>query len=73
MLHDDFIGDLKCPACAKRGKGSLKAVKDGAWLRCGDCERNYPVTDGIPVLLITEGDTHKGRPVDSLPGGLATS
>lgn len=66
MLSDEFISDLRCPACAATGKGQLSVVA-ATWLRCGDCERTYPVTDGIPVLLLTAGDRYQGQPAAALP------
>ncbi len=40
---------LRCPAC----RGELDEVGEGA-LGCKGCGRTYPVTDGVPVLLVDE-------------------
>lgn len=62
---------LRCPACAG-GKGDdpgrLDLVAD-RWYVCRDCDRKYPIRDGIPVLLIAEGDKYRAIPVSQLPTG----
>ena len=44
---------LRCPACAStlRDGTSPDGVPE---LQCSECERAYPVDDGIPVLLVDE-------------------
>lgn len=41
---------LACPKC--KGDPELTAKKDG--LICRACELQYPIKDGIPVMLIEE-------------------
>jgi uncharacterized protein YbaR (Trm112 family) len=43
---------LRCPAC----RGELNQSGDEQ-LACADCGRGYPVTDGVPVLLVDEAIT----------------
>jgi uncharacterized protein YbaR (Trm112 family) len=45
----------------------LLLVKD-TWLVCQEegCGRKYPIKDDIPVMLIEEGDKHRGTPVEEL-------
>ena len=50
MIDQDYINDLRCPACAKTGGGSLETT-DAEQLRCRDCSKTYSVIDGIPVML----------------------
>jgi uncharacterized protein YbaR (Trm112 family) len=41
----------------------------GVWLVClePDCGHKYPIRDGIPVMLIEEGDKWRDTPVEALP------
>jgi uncharacterized protein len=49
QLDPQLLEILACPA---EDHGSLRP--EGALLVCTDCGRRYPVTDGIPVLLLDE-------------------
>ncbi len=40
------LAQLACPAC----HGELRSENSG--LHCTACGRAYPITDGIPVLII---------------------
>lgn len=51
MLSNDLLNILVCPVC----KGRLETRDNGQSLFCRTCEREYPVRDGIPVLLPDEG------------------
>lgn len=55
MLDQKLLDVLICPAC----HGDLKLVADN-WLVCQntECRRKYPIRDGIPVMLIEEGDKY---------------
>ena len=46
MLDPRLLEILCCPAC----KGDLSAVPEG--LRCQACGLEYPIEDGIPVMLV---------------------
>jgi uncharacterized protein YbaR (Trm112 family) len=50
MLPHDLLDILVCPVC----KGPLEARDNGQSLFCRGCEREYPVREGIPVLLPDE-------------------
>jgi len=41
----EILARLACPAC----HGSL--APDAGVIRCIQCERRYPIHDGIPVLI----------------------
>jgi hypothetical protein len=41
----DLAGKLACPACL----GDLRP--EDVHLACAGCARNYPIVDGIPVLI----------------------
>ncbi|MFA7405797.1 MAG: Trm112 family protein [Pelobacteraceae bacterium] len=47
MLPLELLQILACPIC----KGELAQSEDGSSLHCTPCNRDYPVIDGIPVLL----------------------
>lgn len=47
MLTPELVQLLACPIC----KGELSQSKDGSFLHCQPCGRDYPVIEGIPVLL----------------------
>ena len=49
-LDDWFIALLACPGCPQRHPVSLSADKSSLLCACG--KYSYPVTDGIPVLLM---------------------
>jgi len=67
MVSKDLLEILRCPACVRNGPdaGLLDLVKD-VWLVCRDCNRKYPIRDGIPVMLIEEGDKYVDVPVEGL-------
>lgn len=50
-LDDRLLEILACPA---PDHGSLRREPDGGVLACTDCGRRFPITDGIPVLLLDE-------------------
>lgn len=64
MLSEEILAILACPACKTR----VELVRD-KWLVCQnpDCRRKYPIVDGIPQMLIEEGDKYVELDVDSLP------
>lgn len=50
VISKDLLDILACPAC------KTKVVLEGERLVCASCGRKYPIRDGIPVMLIEEGD-----------------
>jgi len=44
----------------------LKLYKN-VWFICNECGRKYPIVDGIPVMLIDEGDKWVSVEEDDLP------
>ncbi|MGH2460877.1 MAG: Trm112 family protein [Chloroflexota bacterium] len=50
MISQELLDILVCPAC------KTKVVLEDALLVCTGCGRCYPIRDGIPVMLIEEGD-----------------
>lgn len=50
-IPPDLLAILVCPAC--RGPLTLRDAPTPA-LRCAACALDYPVRDGIPILLADE-------------------
>jgi uncharacterized protein YbaR (Trm112 family) len=63
MISDDLLAILACPAC----KEKVELVNE-TWLVCtnNECRRKYPIRDGIPIMLIEEGDQHIDTPIEDL-------
>ncbi len=52
-LSQTLLELLACPAC----KGEIEYLETDEKLRClGECQRLYPIRDGIPVMLIDEAE-----------------
>ena len=56
MVSQDLLDILVCPACR------TKVVLEDDLLACHGCGRRYPVRDGIPIMLIQEGDQRRVEP-----------
>jgi len=71
QIDTDFLAVLRCPVAVHykdRGDdpGKLRLVKD-CWLVSDDSGYKYPIRQGIPVMLITEGERWKDTAEDDLP------
>jgi len=53
MISKDLLHILVCPIC----KGELEAVHGTQGLLCRSCGLEFPVRDGIPVMLAGEAGT----------------
>lgn len=53
MLSLTLLQILACPIC----KGEMIQIEDGSFLQCQPCNRDYPVIEGIPVLLPAQTDS----------------
>jgi hypothetical protein len=49
-VDPELLEILACPNC----KTKVDLVKDGTALKCGKCNRVYPIKDDIPVMLLDE-------------------
>ena len=70
-IHPDLLEILRCPVAVHytdRGDdpGRLELVH-GCWLVSADSGYKYPIRDGIPIMLIDEGEKWKDTPVAQLP------
>jgi hypothetical protein len=50
LVSPDLLEIMQCPSCA----GELREQQEPAALVCQRCGLQYPVRDGIPVMLIDE-------------------
>jgi len=70
-VSDELMKILRCPVAVHykdKGDdpGQLRLVKD-SWLVCDDSGYKYPIRDGIPVMLVDEGEKWKDTPEADLP------
>ena len=70
-ISPELLEILRCPVAVQSKEygddpGRLELVK-GRWLVCADSGMKYPIRDGIPVMLIEEGEKWKNTPVADLP------
>lgn len=65
-IHPDLLEILRCPVCVREKEGLLEYYKE-YWLICQDCDRKYPIDDGIPVMLIEHGDKWQPTAKADLP------
>jgi uncharacterized protein YbaR (Trm112 family) len=66
VLSQELLNILACPACKAR------VVLENELLVCGACGRRYPIRDGIPIMLIEEGDRLRITP-DNTAGTASSS
>ena len=61
MVDKKLLDILACPAC----KGEIEYDEKNEKLICQECDRRYPIRDGIPVMLIDEAELpEEGRKED---------
>ncbi len=71
-ISKDLLAILRDPAAVQQPEkygpdpGQLELVHN-SWLVSSDTGYKYPIKDGIPVMLIEEGQRWKDTPVDELP------
>ncbi len=65
-LKTELLNILRCPVCVHEKDEPLHLHRE-SWLICGVCGRKYPIVEGIPVMLISEGDKWIATAVDDLP------
>ncbi len=66
MIRQEDLDILRCPVCTQHEGGVFDFYKEN-WLICSECGRKFPVWDGIPVLMIDEGDKWLSHEKESLP------
>lgn len=70
-ISQELLDILRCPVAVQSDEygddpGKLELVQD-CWLVCHDTNMKYPIRDGIPVMLIEEGEKWKSVAVEDLP------
>ncbi len=71
-LDPELLELLRCPVAVHYkdcgdDPGRLQLVRAGHWLHCADSGYNYPIRDGIPVMLVEEGERWRGIALEELP------
>ena len=72
QIDPELLAILRCPVAVHQkddygdDPGRLELVRD-YWLVCNDNGYKYPIRDGIPVMLVEEGEKWKDTAVDDLP------
>lgn len=66
MVSETLLEILRCPNCVREKEGLLDYYRE-SWLICQECGRKYPIRDGIPVMLIDEGDKWVSVERENLP------
>ena len=70
-ISAELLEILRCPVAVQSDQygddpGRLRLVKN-SWLVSDDSGYKYPIRDGIPVMLIEEGEKGKETPEGELP------
>lgn len=70
-IDAELLEILRCPLAVQSTEygddpGRLRLVKN-TWLVCDDSSLKYPIREGIPVMLIEEGQKWKDTPEEDLP------
>lgn len=70
-LSLELLEILRCPVAVRSDEygddpGKLELVHD-CWLVCADSGLKYPIRNGIPVMLIEEGEKWRETAVANLP------
>ena len=71
-ISADLLEILRDPAAVQEPEkfgddpGRLELVNN-AWLVSSDTGYKYPIKDGIPIMLIEEGERWKDTPIEDLP------
>ena len=70
-ISKDLLDILRCPVAVQSDEygddpGRLRLVHN-TWLVCDDSGLKYPIREGIPIMLIDEGEKWKDVPEEELP------
>ena len=71
VINPDLLDLLRCPVAVRNKElgddpGHLVLVHN-CWLVCEDSGMKYPIRDGIPVMLIEEGEKWRNVDIADLP------
>ncbi|MDA8427930.1 MAG: Trm112 family protein [Geobacteraceae bacterium] len=57
MISKDLLDILACPVC----NGTLETAHSTQSLRCLSCGMEFPIRDGIPILLVSDESEPSGE------------
>jgi uncharacterized protein YbaR (Trm112 family) len=60
------ISRLRCPRCIAAGADVRLTVYNDVWL-IADCGHKYPIRDGIPIMMVEEGERWMEVEPEDLP------
>jgi SAM-dependent methyltransferase len=63
--HEGFAGALRCPVHPKLGRLVPASLAGEAGLRCSECDRIFPIRDGIPDLVVGQDDPAEFREAEA--------
>ncbi len=71
IINPALLDLLRCPVAVRdkslgEDPGRLELVRN-CWLVCEDSGLKYPIREGIPIMLIEEGEKWKNTAVENLP------
>jgi uncharacterized protein len=70
QIDTTMLDILRCPVAVQNKEsddpGRLRLAR-GHWLICDDNGYKYPIRNGIPVMLVDEGERWKDTAEDDLP------
>lgn len=71
QVNPELLAILRCPVAVHSEEygedpGRLELVRD-YWLVCHDNGYKYPIRNGIPVMLVEEGEKWQDVDIDDLP------
>ena len=69
QIEASLLEILRCPVAVHyegEDPGRLELVRD-YWLVCAESGYKYPIRNGIPVMLVEEGEKWKDTAVEELP------
>lgn len=71
LISPHLLEILRCPVAvrdksASADPGRLRLVS-GYWLVCDESGMKYPIRDGIPIMLIEEGQKWRDTAEENLP------
>jgi len=71
VISSELLEILRCPVAVRSQEygedpGRLRLLHD-CWLVCDDHGYKYPIRDGIPVMLVEEGEKWRDVSEDDLP------
>lgn len=76
-FNDELVQLLRCPVALQENQkkgaeavddpGRLRIAQNGLWLICDETGCNYPISNGLPVMLPEVGERYRGISESQLP------